>query len=221
MTKPNFLQIELLSDTTFGRGEGTAGEVDVEVEHDKDGLPFIGGKVIHGLFRETWLSMQSAFQKNLEQAARQVLGPEADLKETAILRIGDALLPADVQQWVRYAVHREKDRLRPEQILHSLTDIRRQTAQSRMTGAPEATTLRASRVVLRQTSFQAPLTWRQDPNADHLQVLALCALGTRHGGLGRNRGRGFLKVSLADDLKKTPDDLLKKTHEWAGIGGTR
>jgi hypothetical protein len=212
MAEPKSLTITLLSDATFGRGEGTAGEVDVEVEHDKDGLPFIGGKTIHGLLRETWLSMRPAFP-NLEQAATQMLGPEADLQETAILRIGDALLPDDVRQWMYYAVHRRNHALRPKHVLHSLTDIRRQTSQSRQTGAPEETTLRASRIVLRQTKFHAPLAWLHPPGNLCLQVLALCALGTRHGGLGRNRGRGFLQVTLDLDLQQT--------RTWAGIGGMR
>ena len=204
MTKPKTLTICLLSDTTFGRGEGTAGEVDVEVEHDKDGLPFIGGKVLHGLLRDTWLSLSDAFE-NLEKAAALVLGQEATLNpgEDAILEIKDAVLPDDVQAWARYAVRRKEDALRPEQILKSLTDIRRQTAQSRVTGAPEETTLRASRVVIRGVTFHAPLNWLRDPKPEEKQVLALCALGTRHGGLGRNRGRGFLQITLDGKLENT------------------
>ncbi len=204
MSEPKKLTICLLSDTTFGRGEGMAGMVDVEVEHDKCGLPFIGGKVLHGLLRDTWLSMWTSF-KGLESAAKLVLGQEAilDPTEEAILEIKDAVLPDDVQDWVRYAVHRKTNPLRPEQILSSLTDIRRQTAQSRETGAPEKTTLRASRVVVRGISFQAPLIWRRPPMPDEKKVLALCALGTRHGGLGRNRGRGFLQLTLDGDIAKT------------------
>ncbi len=204
MAKPKNLTICLLSDTTFGRGEGMAGMVDVEVEHDKNGLPFIGGKVLHGLLRDTYLSMWTPF-KSLESAAELVLGQEATLdpKKEAILEIKDAVLPKDVQDWARYAVHRQTDPLRPEQILSSLTDIRRQTAQSRKTGAPEKTTLRASRVVIRGISFQAPLIWRRDPKPEEKKVLALCALGTRHGGLGRNRGRGFLQLTLDGDIAKT------------------
>lgn len=204
MAEPKNLTINLLSDTTFGRGEGMAGMVDVEVEHDKDGLPFIGGKVLHGLLRDTWLSMWTSF-KCLENAAELVLGQEAilDPAKEAILEIKDAVLPDDVQAWVRYAVHRQTDPLRPEQILSSLTDIRRQTAQYRETGAPEETTLRASRVVVRGISFQAPLIWRRDPTPDEKKILALCALGTRHGGLGRNRGRGFLQLSLDGNIAKT------------------
>ena len=160
MSKQQKLKITLLSDSTFGRGEGTAGEVDIEVEHDKDGLPFIGGKTLHGLLRDTWLTMWPAFEP-LESAAEQVFGKEANLdpEEDTVLEIKDALLPEDVRDWVRYAVHRTTDRLRPEQILDSLTDIRRQTAQSRSTGAPEETTLRTSRVVVRKITFEAPLEW--------------------------------------------------------------
>ena len=204
MSEPKNLTICLLSDTTFGRGEGMAGMVDVEVEHDKCGLPFIGGKVLHGLLRDTYLSMWTSF-KHLKSAAELVLGQEAilDPAKEAILEIKDAVLPDDVQAWVRYAVHRPTDPLRPEQILSSLTDIRRQTAQSRETGAPEKTTLRASRVVVRGISFQAPLIWREPPTSDQKKVLALCSLGTRHGGLGRNRGRGYLQLTLDGDIDKT------------------
>lgn len=61
MNFPNVLHIELLSDATFGRGEGSAGEVDTEVEHDEFGIPFIGGKTVRGLLRDTWLSMRPHF----------------------------------------------------------------------------------------------------------------------------------------------------------------
>jgi hypothetical protein len=195
---PQRLTVELLSDTTFGRGEGTPGEVDVEVDHDALGLPFIHGKVLHGLLRDAWLALRRHFPE-LTDAARRVLGTEGDLDESAILRLGAGLLPADVRAWVRYAVERTEDPLRPEQVLHTLTDVRRQTAQSRLTGAPEEATLRSARVLLNGLTFESPLTWLSAPGPDHLQCLALCALGVRHGGLGRNRGRGFLRLTLDGD----------------------
>ena len=205
MSEPKNLTIKLLSDTTFGRGEGKAGEVDIEVEHDRSGLPFIGGKVLHGLLRDSWLSMWHVFKSVLERDAELVLGQAAILKseETAILKIRDAVLPKDVQTWIRYAVHRQHKPLQPEQILKSLTEIRRQTAQSRVTGTAENTTLRTTRVVIRGITFQAPLEWAHKPTAMQMQVLALCALGTRHGGLGRNRGSGFLQVTLDGNFDGT------------------
>ena len=133
MPPPQALVIELLSDTTFARGEGTAGVVDVEVDHDDLGLPVVRGKRLHGLLRDAWLSMRRHFPE-LAQAACRVLGEEADLDERSILRIGDGTLPEEVRTWVRYAVGREGHPLRPEQVLTTLTDVRRQTAVSRATG---------------------------------------------------------------------------------------
>ncbi len=209
---PITLSIELLSDTTFSCGEGTAGIVDVEVDHDELGLPRIGGKVVHGLLRDAWLSMARQFPSTLAAAAPRVLGPIADLTETSILRVGDASLPDDVRQWARFAVERKDHPLSPEQVLSTLTDIRRQTAQSRVTGSPEATTLRSSRVVLRMLRFESALTWLKPPGINELSVLALSALGVRHGGLGRNRGRGFLRVTLNNDHIKT-----QRWARWLGV----
>jgi hypothetical protein len=132
-----------------------------------------------------------------------VLGVEGDLAETSLLRIGDAVLPADVQTWVRYAIERPDDPLTPGQVLRTLTTIRRQTAQDRLTGAPEETTLRSSRVVLHGLRLSAPLTWVLPPGSGHIQVLAMCALGVRHGGLARNRGRGHLLVTCDGDVGAT------------------
>jgi len=210
MPPPQTLIVELLSDTTFARGEGTAGVVDVEVDHDDLGLPLVRGKRLHGLLRDGWLSMRPHFP-DLADAACRVLGEEADLDERSILRIGDGALPEDVRNWVRYAVGRKRYPLRPEQVLSTLTDIRRQTAVSRRTGAPEETTLRSSRVVLRGVSFTSPLHWLAEPGDAEVRCLALCVLATRHAGWQRNRGRGFLRVTL--------DGKLEATHWAAGAKG--
>jgi len=43
------LQIELCSETTFGRGTGQVGEVDLEVQHDEMGCPFWSGRALKGV----------------------------------------------------------------------------------------------------------------------------------------------------------------------------
>src|SRR5438128_1981479 len=124
------LSIMLLSDATFASGENTAGEVDVEVEHSPDGLPVIGGKTIHGLLRDSWLSMHEHFSA-LDTAAVELFGPPGDLDDSAILHVSDAVLPQDVRAWARYAVERKQNPLTPTQLLRSITAIRRQTALRR------------------------------------------------------------------------------------------
>jgi hypothetical protein len=213
MAPPTSLLVRLLSDTTFARGGGTPGDVDIEIEHDpRTGLPALRGKTIHGLLTDAWLTMAPAFP-DLADAAARVLGRAGDLDERAILRIEDGGLDEPVQDWVRYAVGRATHPLAAGQILRALTDVRHQTARDRRTGAPLRTTLRATRVLLRGTTLIAPLRWLEPPAADDLRCLALTALAVRHGGLARSRGRGFLQVYLAPDLAAT--------HAWAGLTEAR
>ncbi|MFP4389819.1 MAG: RAMP superfamily CRISPR-associated protein, partial [Desulfococcaceae bacterium] len=143
---PQSLRIKLLSDATFSRGEGTAGFVDTDIEHDGFGIPFVGGKTIRGLLRDSWLSMSEHFpEREIRDAAERVLGRTASMDEECRLRIGDALFPDSVRRTIEAA----KDRVPPETILAAFTAIRAQTAENRVTGAPEKTTLRTSRVLLR------------------------------------------------------------------------
>jgi len=201
---PSALHIKLLSDSTFSRGEGSAGIVDTEVEHDDFGLPFIGGKTIRGLLRDSWLAMCDRLPE-LNDAAERVLGRSRSLDEACRLRIADAYLPDPIRHTVRAAVERVDKPLSRETILAAFTSIRYQTAENRNTGAPESTTLRSTRLVLRGFVFEASLVWLDGykPGSEDLRVLALCALATRHGGLLRNRGRGHICLTLDGDLTRT------------------
>lgn len=201
---PSFLQIELLSDTTFSRGEGAAGVVDTEVERDEFGMPFIGGKTVRGLLRDSWLSMSQHFP-GLVDAAEHVLGRSQAVDESCRLRIGDAMVPSAIGAAVRGAAQREEHPLSSGAILDGFTSIRYQTAEDRETGAPDITTLRSSRVVLRGFVFQASLSWLDGyrPRTADVRLLALCALAARHGGLLRNRGRGHIRMTLDGSVEAT------------------
>lgn len=205
---PSFLQIELLSDATFSRGERAVGVVHTEVERDDLGMPFIGGKTLRGLLRDSWLSMSPYFS-GLAEAAERVLGRSQAVDESCRLRIGDAVLPATIRATVRRAVKRGEDHgehpLPSGAVLDGFTSIRYQTAEDRETGAPDVTTLRSSRVVLRGFMFEAGLSWLDgyQPTAADVRLLALCALSTRHGGLLRNRGRGHIRMTLDGNIEAT------------------
>jgi hypothetical protein len=202
--QPSFLQLELLSDSTFSRGEGAAGVVDTEVERDEFGMPFIGGKTVRGLLRDSWLSMSQHFP-GLVEAAEHVLGRSQAADESCRLRIGDAMVPSAIRAAVRGAAKREEHPLSSGAILDAFTSIRYQTAEDRGTGAPDITTLRSSRVVLRGFVFQASLFWLDNyqPTTADVRLLALCALATRHGGLLRNRGRGHIRMTLDGSIETT------------------
>ena len=65
-------------------------------------------------------------------------------------------MPADLRQRIAQDVA-DKLITRTE-VLESLTAIRRQTAMDKVTGAPLDNTLRAMRVILRDTPFEAVIS---------------------------------------------------------------
>jgi CRISPR/Cas system CSM-associated protein Csm3 (group 7 of RAMP superfamily) len=198
------LKIKLESDTTFGRGDGVAGLVDAEVQHDAYGLPYLGGRALKGLLGAECADIVYALkearpdQAGRWQAAEQRLFGKSGgtLAGEAILRVGTARLPADLRAAVAHDIR--QGRLTRAEALETLTALRRQTAVDAETGAPKKDTLRTMRVILRGTVFEAELSFAETPAANDLALLAACVKAFRRAGTGRNRGRGRLTTDLYD-----------------------
>lgn len=217
-----WLCFKLLSDATFGRGEGLAGLVDREVDHDRYGLPYLRGRTLKGLLNEECANIlwaleewQGADRERWGKTAQRLLGgPGSSLANDARLRIGASRLPADLRRAVRQALEAQDATLQPADVLGSLTAIRRQTAVDEATGVPEEGTLRAMRVVLRETPFEARLTFLDGVKRGDLPLLAACVLALRRAGTSRNRGRGRLRASLHSDQDGRPGaDITRQQFE--------
>lgn len=91
------LKIRLLSDTTFGRGDGVAGIIDQEVEHDSYGLPYLRGRTLKGLLREECDNLIYTLMDNREYwqtLACELFGISGSrLNIIAAIHIADARLP--------------------------------------------------------------------------------------------------------------------------------
>jgi CRISPR/Cas system CMR subunit Cmr4 (Cas7 group RAMP superfamily) len=205
------IHLTLRSDATFGRGDGVAGLIDQEIEHDTaTGLPFIRGRTLKGLLVEECanilyaleLQQSSAYYK-FKNTAKSLFGQAGStLDDDGVMHVGSALLPEELRQAVDASIKQEELKLKSDDVLSSLTTIRRQTAVNEETGAPEETTLRSMRVLLRETELTAQLYFNPGPDREALALLAACALLLRRGGTGRNRGRGRIKVELYDGKEK-------------------
>lgn len=219
-----YIHLKLKSDATFGRGDGVAGLVDEEVEHDAStGLPFLRGRTLKGLLAEECANILFALRKQhspyytqFEQAARFLFGqPGSTLMDDASMRVGPAELPEELRKAVQADIKRGD--LTPAEVLESLTAIRRQTAIDESTGAPEEGSLRSMRVVLRDTLFTAELSFERDPNDAAKSLLAACVLSLRRAGTGRNRGRGRLVARLYDEHgNDITDDCFNRFRQLAG-----
>jgi hypothetical protein len=204
-----YIHLQLTSDTTFGRGDGVAGLVDEEVEHDAaTGLPFVRGRTLKGLLVEECANIlfalytqDSSLCARFEVPAQFLFGQAGSTRaDDAMMHVGAALLPEELRHAVEVDVARGT--LQPADVLASLTAIRRQTAVDEQTGAPDEGSLRAMRVVLRETAFIARADFEQEPQAEAMALLAACVLALRRAGTGRNRGRGRLRARLWDDQGK-------------------
>lgn len=195
-----FLKLTLVSDATFGRGDGVPGLVDAEVEHDHNGLPYMHGRTLKGLLGEEGANILftlGQFQPDLERWQRAMLQlfgrPGSTEDGIANLHVGDARLPDDLRAAI--AADLASSSYTPADALTALTSIRRQTAMDE-SGVPDEGSLRAMRVILRGTPFVAALHFGQKPGEDDLALLAACVKALRRVGTGRNRGRGKVTAGL-------------------------
>ncbi len=202
------LKLTLLSDATFGRGDGVAGLVDVEVQHDAVGLPYLGGRALKGVLGAECADLVFALNKaapdqetRWQRAALRLFGRSgARLKGEAIMRVGPARLPRDLHAALARDI--ENETLTRVEILDMLTTLRRQTAMDE-SGAPRKETLRTLRAILRDTAFKSQLIFTEDPAPDDLALLAATIKALRRVGTGRNRGRGRVRAELLTSSGET------------------
>lgn len=194
------LKIKLLSDTTFGRGDGVAGLIDQEVEHDPFGFPYLRGRTLKGLLSEegdNLIAMLTNHKQDWETVACKLFGTLGSTIGTmGTVHVGDACLPEDLRQAVGFQIKDES--LTKTEVLDSLTTIRRQTSIDPQSGTPDEGSLRSFRVVLRDLCFTADLIFEKMPSDEMLSLLAVGALALRRLGSGRNRGRGHVQCTLHD-----------------------
>ena len=195
------LKINLLSDTTFGRGDGVAGLIDQEVEHDSCGFPYLRGRTLKGLLSEECDILIAVLPNDIRQywenIACTLFGiPGSTLGTIAAMHVGDACLPDDLRSAVAWQIQNKT--LTVKEVLDSLTAIRRQTAIDSQNGTADQRSLRSFRVVIRQLEFKAELQFETQPNDEMLSILSVGTLALRRIGSGRNRGRGLVRCTLHD-----------------------
>ena len=209
---PTAIKITLNSAATFASGSGIPGLVDREIEHDADGFPFLRGKTLKGLLAESAenvvyaLSQFSTKKDDWKKTKEELFGKGGrGEKERGLLHISDAQLPLELRAEVK------KQNWSKEDVLYSLTGIRRQTAINE-DGGPVHASLRSIRVLLPGIELEAQIHFDKPPEIQHTQLLTATVLDLRRAGTGRNRGRGWLTAELIEE-GKTMQTLFKEFKE--------
>ena len=196
------INIRLLSETTFGRGDGLAGEVDQEIVHDTSGFPYLRGRTLKGMLSEECDGIVAMLPQKQRwgTALRRLFGSAGSTTSTqARWHYGDATLPLALRRAVaqQFKATDSRARLTATDVLDSLTTIRQQTAIHATSGTPDEGSLRAARVIIRTMTFTSSLT-TDSTELDDLVLLAAGCRALRHIGSGRTRGRGHVRCTLAD-----------------------
>lgn len=213
------LRIRLRSDSAFGRGDGIAGLVDSEIEYDaRTGFPYIKGRTIKGLLVESCADILYALSNHSEygdfvKSAGYIFGSPGSTQDTnGALHIGKAELPEDFRQFVLAKNHTE------QQILQAFTTIRHQTAIDVTSEKAKIGSLRATRLVLRETIFYVQLHEIKALGERDIKLLAACVAGVKRGGQNRTRGCGWLDTSLVEVNGHDDGNPLKAfIHEIGGV----
>jgi CRISPR-associated protein Csx10 len=201
-----YLEMSLRSETCFaGSGGGRIGNVDVDLELDpQTGLPIIRGRTLKGLLLEELALILHTLEPvnpagHWHIAAAHLFGTRGQTGYANLI-FQDGQLPADVRAAVRDKVrHKVWNR---EEVLAALTTVRYQTKVDAKTGAPEARSLRSSRVLRTGLHFRALVHARQPLTVADQALLAACAAAVRRVGLHRNHGWGEVQLRVLNTDKK-------------------
>lgn len=201
--KEAILRLELLSATTFGRGDGVAGLVDSEVEHDSNGFPFLRGRTLKGLLFEAAENLVFALSHQNSKwidIKEELFGRSgSNIRSQGILHISNAQIPNRLRTLIIAEHHKSNGTIfHKDEVLNAFTAIRRQTAMNPF-GSAEDGSLRSLRVVLRETILEAILRSTRELKDEEWALLTGATLALRSAGTGRNRGRGRLRATIEND----------------------
>jgi hypothetical protein len=216
------IKMRLLSETTFGRGDGVAGLLDDEIDYDPGtGLPFVKGRTVKGLLVEECANILDSAARvcpgavpALERSAQRLFGAAGSREQDAgWLHYGEAQVADVIRQAVASAIAAPGGLVNPAEILDSLTGIRRRSAVDEESESPAEETLRSVRVLVRETEFLSPLVELRPLDPDDWPLLAACVAAVRRVGKNRHRGAGHVECSLWENGKDvTPGQLEQFTR---------
>ncbi|MBP7032651.1 MAG: hypothetical protein KBB13_08050 [Anaerolineaceae bacterium] len=203
------LSVSLESAGCFSIGEGTPGEVDIEIQHDENGFPFLSGKALKGLLHEEAAELAFALNyagstKDWRAVSDRVFGaPGSTISEQGLVKVSDLQLPADFRERINKAIQR-KD-IRASQVLRLLTSKRTQTAVDE-SGAPMPETLRTLRIIPRETTFFGSVFY-EDLDKDQEVFLYGCLRALRRAGSNKSRGLGRLCINFRQEKDFSEEDF--------------
>lgn len=203
MIMTNFiLNLELLSDTLIGSGEGWGANIDTDVVFDDVGLPYIPARRIKGCLRESAVEVMEMFKcLELEYATSKdidVLFGKTGQSQSSLLSFSNCYLSdyESNRKWLKWISTNDPDFSSKEAVLGTFTSLRQQTAIDEE-GIAKEHFLRTSRVLRKGIAFFGNIESSNEMDDRLLSFLVLAAVNMRYIGTNRNRGFGSIRSTLS------------------------
>ena len=210
--------MELKSDACVGTGESASGIVDIEIQYDKYGIPYIPVKRIKGILREEAMELTSLCKGFTESDVNSLFGASG-ASDSGPLWMGNGEI-AGKDDFINRLLQKKEDLdkendgysklVSPSIISEMFTDVRAQTAINQ-NGVADKDSLRISRVIRRGNVFRFPVRLKGEYSEKLFTDAVRCV---RHIGSNRNRGLGWVsckwepgKDEAADTITEFPDVL--------------
>jgi len=186
------IEMTLLSDALPGNGEGLSSIVDIDVSYDRWGIPYIPGKRLKGILRES--AYEIGKSNILKHAPVEIFG-KSDASSAGPFRLGNGKIKnydhvVAALESLKLEVDWQKI-LIPRIILKYFTYERACTAIEENGMAKEGS-LRTMRVLKKGLIFEFPLTCPEEFEDD----LEKICKATRFLGISRSRGLGHIRLNL-------------------------
>ena len=207
------LEIELRSDLCTGSGYSYAGIVDSDICYDDFGIPYIPARRMRGCLRDTWETILFPNDQAGAEAEAEVLFGKAGDKQPGDLALSNAYISEykELRAFLKSGSKVEKKYFQPQAILERFTHVVGQTRMKEGIADPQS--LRYTRVVNQLSPFakdRENLVFEAEVSCSegNWEKLEQAVRGTRHIGLKRNRGMGFVRCELKKQEASGKSDLL-------------
>lgn len=205
------IKIELLTETLFGNGEAIPGFVDIDIQTDKNGLPFLKAKTLKGLIRENaeLLAMNFGISNDV------IIDLFGNEKNAGRIRFTDAELSEVVKEAL--TLHIENGKFTKEELKRAITSEYSYTKLKN--GVAQGHSLRTVRMLNKGMFFYADVVI-ENPVRESIEEQEnqkeqdKCLLGSavsllKHVGTLKSKGKGYVMAELLYDGNNIIAECLK------------
>jgi len=210
------VEIELCSATQIGSGEGWGSIIDSDTVFDKYGIPYLPGRRVKGLLRESAKEVLEMFDEagiNIiaRDSLEELFGKPGNMS-TLMCTVNNFYLRnyKTLKQWTEWGKTKYSAFFSKDIIENVFTEVRQQTRVDK-DGVAEENSLRTKRVLKRGLIFKGNVS--VEDNKGFLKLLVFSCANLQRIGSDRNRGLGKVNCIVKKDGKNLTENFLKELKE--------